>query len=70
MTATNALSTAILTRRYQKGVSPAQFSKFPVINEVKKVTEWNGDDYAIAIETESPQGLGVDVPAAQASAVQ
>jgi hypothetical protein len=70
MTATNALSTAILTRRYQKGVSPAQFSKFPVINEIKKVTEWNGDDYAIAIETESPQGLGVDVPAAQASAVQ
>jgi len=70
MTATNALSSAILTRRYQKGVSPAQFAKFPVINEVKKVTEWNGDDYAIAIETESPQGLGVDIPAAQASAVQ
>lgn len=70
MTATNALSSAILTRRYQKGVSPAQFSKFPVINDVKKVTDWNGDDYAIAIETESPQGLGPDIPAAQASAVQ
>ncbi len=70
MTATNALSTAILKRRYQSGVSQAQFTKFPVINEITKKTDWTGDDYAIAIETESPQGLGTDVPAAQAAAVQ
>jgi hypothetical protein len=70
MTATNALSTAILKRRYQAGVSQAQFSKFPVIDEVEKRTDFNGDDYAIAIETESPQGLGADIPAAQAAAAQ
>ena len=70
MTATNALSNAILKRRYQSGVSQAQFSKFNVINEIKKVTDWSGDDYAISIETESPQGLGTDIPAAQAAAAQ
>lgn len=70
MTATLPLSSAILKRRYQSGVNKAQFSKFPVINEVGKKTDWTGDDLAIAIETESPQGLGTDIPAAQASAVQ
>lgn len=70
MTATNALSTAILRRRYQAGVPQAQFTKFPVINEIEKKTDWTGDDYAIAIETESPQGIGVDVPTAQAAAAQ
>jgi hypothetical protein len=70
MTATNALSQAILRRRYQSGVPQAQFTKFPVINEVDKKTDWTGDDYAIAIETESPQGLGPDIPSAQAAAAQ
>lgn len=70
MTATNALSTAILKRRYQSGVPQAQFTKFPVFNELSKKTDWTGDDYAFAIETESPQGLGVDIPAAQAAAAQ
>ncbi len=70
MTATNTLSEPILRRRYQSGVSQAQFSKFKVINEVTKKTDWKGDDYQIAIETESPQGLGIDIPAAQAAAVQ
>ena len=68
MTATNALSSAILKRRYQSGVSQAQFTKFPVINEIDKSTDWTGDDWAISIETESPQGLGPDVPAAQSGA--
>jgi hypothetical protein len=70
MTATNALSVAILRRRYQAGVSQAQFTKFPVINEIEKKTDWTGDDYAIAIETESPQGIGPDIPSAQAAAAQ
>lgn len=70
MTATNALSTAILRRRYQAGVSQAQFTKFSVFNEIEKRTDFNGDDYAIAIETESPQGVGPDIPAAQAAAAQ
>lgn len=70
MTATNALSVAILKRRYQNGISQAQFTKFPVINEIAKKTDFTGDDYAIAIETESPQGLGTDIPGAQAAAQQ
>lgn len=70
MTATNALSTAVLKRRYQAGVSKAQFSRFPVIDEIEKKTDWTGDDYAIAIETESPQGVGTNIPAAQAAAAQ
>ncbi len=70
MTATNALSTAILRRRYQSGVSQAQFTKFSVFNEIEKKTDWTGDDYAISIETESPQGVGPDIPSAQAAAAQ
>ncbi len=70
MTATNALSDAVLKRRYQSGVSAAQFAKFAVINEVDKKTDWKGGDYAIAIETEGPQGQGPDIPAAQAAAAQ
>ncbi len=70
MTATNALSTSILRRRYQSGLPQAQFTKFNVINEIQKKTDWTGDDYTFAIETESPQGLGNDVPAAQAAALQ
>lgn len=70
MTATNALSTAILKRRYQNGLPQAQFTRFPVFNEIDKKTDWTGDDFALAIETESPQGVGVDIPSAQAAALQ
>lgn len=70
MTATNALSTAILRRRYKSGVNKAQFTRFPVWNEIGKVEDWKGDDYAIAIETENPQGVGPDIPSAQAAAAQ
>ncbi len=70
MTATNALSDAVLKRRYQSGVPKAQFTKFPVIDGIEKKTDWTGDDYAIAVETEGPQGQGPDVPAAQAAAAQ
>lgn len=70
MTATLPISSAILKRRYQNGVNKAQFTKFNVVNEISKTTDWTGDDLSIPIETESPQGLGPDVPAAQASAAQ
>jgi hypothetical protein len=70
MTATNALSTAILKRRYKAGVSMAQHSKFPVWNALSKKEDFKGDDYAIAIETESPQGVGTTIPAAQTAAAQ
>lgn len=70
MTATNALSTAILKRRYKSGVAKAQYDRFPVYAEVDKKTDWDGDDYAFAIETENPQGWGTDIPLAQAAAAQ
>ncbi len=70
MTATNALSTAVLRRRYQSGVPKAQFQKFPVFDAIEKKTDWTGDDCAIAVETEGPQGQGPDIPAAQAAAAQ
>lgn len=70
MTATNALSEAVLKRRYQSGVTQAQFSKFAVFNEINKKTDWTGGDYAFTIETESPQGQGPNIPAAQAAAAQ
>ena len=70
MTATNALSEAVLKRRYQSGVAKAQFEKFNVINAIDKKTDWKGDDYAISVETEGPQGQGPDIPAAQAGAAQ
>jgi hypothetical protein len=70
MTATNALSEAVLKRRYQSGVNKAQFQKFAVIDAVDKKKDWTGDDYAIAIETEGPQGQGPNIPAAQAAAAQ
>lgn len=70
MTATNALSEAVLKRRYQAGVDPAQFKKFNFFDAIEKKTDWGGDDYAIAIETEGPQGQGPNIPAAQAAAAQ
>lgn len=70
MTATNALSTAILKRRYLAGVTRAQFEKFSVFDAVDKKTDWTGDDLAFAIETEGPQGQGPTIPDAQAGAAQ
>lgn len=70
MTATNALSTAILRRRYQTGVPKAQFTETPVLNELEKYTDFVGDDYAVAIQGENPQGLGKDIPTAQGAAQQ
>lgn len=70
MTATNALSFAILRRRYQAGVPKTQFTEFPVVDEIEKYTDFVGDDYAIALQGENPQGLGTTIPNAQGAAAQ
>lgn len=71
MTATNALSTAILKRRYASGRVPrANFTDFPFMSNVEKKEDFVGDDYAIAIQTENPQGVGTSVQAAQNAAAQ
>jgi len=70
MTATNALSSAILKRRYQSGISKAHFQQFPVYDTIAKKEDFRGDDYAIAIQTENPQGVGTSIPNAQGAAAQ
>jgi hypothetical protein len=70
MTATNTLSAAILRRRYQSGITRANFNDFPVYDGIEKKTDFKGDDYALAIKTENPQGVGTSVPNAQGAAAQ
>jgi hypothetical protein len=71
MTATNALSVAILKRRYATGRLPkAQFSQFPFINDVEKKEDFTGDDYALPLQTENPQGVGPSISLAQSAAAQ
>ena len=69
--ATNALSVAILKRRYASGRVPkANFVDFPFVANCPKKEDFVGDDYAIAIQTENPQGVGNTVAAAQTAAAQ
>lgn len=71
MTATNALSTAILKRRYAGGKLPkAQFAEFPAYDSVEKKEDFVGDDYVLALQTENPQGVGTAISTAQGAAAQ
>lgn len=71
MTATNALSTAILKRRYAGGKLPkAQFAEFPAFNECEKKEDFVGDDYVLALQTENPQGVGTTIALGQTAAAQ
>lgn len=71
MTATNALSVAILKRRYASGKVPkANFTDFPFVSMVEKKEDFVGDDYSLPIQTENPQGVGTSVAAAQNAAAQ
>lgn len=71
MTATNALSVAILRRRYATGKVPkANFTDFPFVSMVEKKEDFVGDDYSIPIQTENPQGVGTSIQQAQGSAAQ
>lgn len=71
MTATNALSTAILKRRYAGGRVPkANFTDFQFVGSVQKKEDFVGDDYSLPIQTENPQGVGTTVSLAQNAAAQ
>lgn len=71
MTATNALSTAILKRRYAGGKLPkAQFAEFPAFNDCEKKEDFVGDDYVLALQTENPQGVGTTIALGQTAAAQ
>ncbi|MGL4444254.1 MAG: hypothetical protein ACRCU1_11550 [Alsobacter sp.] len=65
-----AASAAILKRRYQAGVAKTQFENFPVFDEIEKDETWTGDDNALALQGEDPQGVGTTVANAQAAGEQ
>lgn len=65
MTATLAGSVAILKKRYKDGVPKANFNDYPLQGTVANNTDFDGEDYSFAIQTENPQGLGKDIATAQ-----
>lgn len=71
MTATLAGSVAILKRKYPKGKLPdATYSAFENQAMLPKSTDFSGEDEAVVLQTENPQGLGGSVADAQASMEQ
>jgi len=71
MTATLAASTAILKRKYPKGKLPdSTFSQFQNMAMLDKSTDFTGEDEAVVLQTENPQGIGVTIADAQASMEQ
>ena len=71
MTATLAGSTAILKRKYPKGAIPQEtYSSFQNMAMMKKSTDFVGEDEAVVLQTENPQGIGASIADAQASMEQ
>lgn len=71
MTATLALSEAILKRRFPDGELPkAQHASFPFISMVSKSTDFDGDDKVVALQTENVQGSSADFATALGSLYQ
>jgi hypothetical protein len=65
-----AASAAILKRRYQSGCPKTQFESFPFIDATEKDGSWTGDDNALPLQGEDPQGVGTTVALAQAAGEQ
>ena len=69
--ATLAQSAAILKTKYPTGELPKeQFENFPIVGQISKKTDWDGDDRVVAMMTENPQGSSADFPTAQGSLAQ
>lgn len=65
-----AASAAILKRRYASGVAKTQFESFPLVDDTEQDKSWTGDDNALPLQGEDPQGVGTTVAAAQAAGEQ
>lgn len=65
-----AASTAILKRRYTGGLNKTQYESFPVVDAIEKDESWTGDDNALALQGEDPQGVGTTVANAQTAGEQ
>lgn len=71
MAASIAGSVAILKRRYPTGAVPrANFAEFPFMANVEKKEDFEGEDYALPIITENPQGVGTSIGKAQEALAQ
>ncbi len=71
MSATLSQSAAILKRRYPDGKLPkSNYQLFPYAATVAKQEDWEGDDKAVALQTENPQGSSADFPTALGSLQQ
>lgn len=71
MTATLAASVAILKRKYPKGKLPDEtYSSFQNMAMMAKSTDFSGEDEAVSLQTENPQGLGSTIGDAQAALQQ
>lgn len=69
--ATLAQSAAIIKTKYPTGDLPKeQFADFPIVGQIPKKTDWDGDDRVVAMMTENPQGSSADFPTAQGSIAQ
>lgn len=65
-----AASAAVVKRKYSGGLNKLQFQSFPVIDAIEKDESWTGDDNALALQGEDPQGLGTSVANAQTAGEQ
>jgi len=65
-----AASAAVVKRKYSGGLNKLQFQSFPVIDAIEKDESWTGDDNALALQGEDPQGLGTTVANAQTAGEQ
>lgn len=71
MSASIAGSVAVLKRRYPTGKVPAaNFADFPAIANINKIEDFEGEDYALPIITENPQGVGTSIQKAQEALAQ
>ncbi len=65
-----AASAAVVKRKYSGGLNKLQFQSFPAIDACEKDESWTGDDNALALQGEDPQGLGTSVANAQTAGEQ
>lgn len=70
MTASISASTAILKRKYKDGVPKLQFKTAKFMAMAANKTDFTGEDYRVALQTENPQGVGASISVAQASVKQ
>lgn len=71
MTATLAASTAILKTKYPDGIPPREcYEDNVALAMIPKATDFDGENYVVALQTETTQGASADFAIAQANLAQ